>query len=254
MARQADNPITALYNTVMVSQDEVLSRAVEQVIGARDESPEAIKSSFSSYVQDIERVAYEVYLEEQERSGRHAIAQYLRLNIEAAQTRDAVVEVVVGSFDVFDRFFLSLSQARKARAGSTFEHIIRELFKKLNYPFDEHQLINGRPDFLLPSREHFNRNPIDCIIFTVKRTIRERWRQIVTEGTRGLGFFLGTIDTTKSSNELDEMLQHRIYLVVPTNVLSENEQYEAAENVIDFENFFRHHLDPAMVRWHRRNR
>ncbi|MBA7639723.1 hypothetical protein ES703_47383 [subsurface metagenome] len=161
---------------------------------------------------------------------------------------------MAGSFSLFDRFFLSLSQARKARAGKTFEKIIRELFRRLNYPFDEHQLINGRPDFLIPSREHFNRNPIDCIIFTVKRTIRERWRQIVTEGTRGLGFFLGTIDTNKSSNELDEMLKHRIYLVVPTNVLSENEQYEAAENVIDFESFFRDHLDPAMVRWHRQNR
>lgn len=254
MARQAENPITALYNTVMVSQDEVLSRAIEQVIGERGESPEAIKSSFSSYVQDIERVAYEVYLEEQERAGQFAITQYVHSETETIQTRDAVVRVVAGSFSVFDRFFLSLSQARKARAGKTFEKIIRELFRRLDYPFEERQEINGEPDFLLPGHAHYDRNPMDCIIFTAKRTIRERWRQIVTEGTRGLGFFLATIDRSISENQLGEMLRHRIYLVVPTDVLNRNDKYGAAENVIDFESFFADHLDPAMVRWHRRNR
>lgn len=37
-------------------------------------------------------------------------------------------------------------------------------------------------------------NAPDATIFTIKGTLRERWRQIVTEGTRGLGFFLATID------------------------------------------------------------
>ncbi|MDO8302248.1 MAG: type II restriction endonuclease [Sedimentisphaerales bacterium] len=92
---------------------------------------------------------------------------------------------------------------------------------------------------------------MDCIIFTAKRTIRERWRQIVTEGTRGLGFFLATIDTSISDKQLAEMKAHRIYLVVPRDIRMSG-KYQEAENVLDFETFFLDHLDPAMARWRRK--
>ena len=101
----------------------------------------------------------------------------------------------------------------------------------------------------MPGRVYFDINPIDCIIFTAKRTLRERWRQIVTEGTRGLGFYLATIDETISGTQLKEMLGHRIYLVVPKRVKNTVKIYIEAPNVISFEAFFTHHLDPAIVRW-----
>jgi len=110
-------------------------------------------------------------------------------------------------------------------------------------------LVHGEPDFSLPSIEHFRNDPPDCIIFTVKRTLRERWRQIVTEGTRGLGFFLATIDEKIATRDLAEMLKSRIRLVVPARVKASRKDYAGAPNVITFENFFRDHLDPAMARW-----
>src|SRR5579863_8469794 len=88
-----------------------------------------------------------------------------------------------------------------------------------------------------------------CIIFTVKRTLRERWRQIVTEGTRGLGFYLATIDEKIAGRDLNEMLNSRINLVVPARIKTIRQDYEQAPNVITFENFFQYHLDPGMVRW-----
>lgn len=90
---------------------------------------------------------------------------------------------------------------------------------------------------------------MDCIIFTAKRTLRERWRQIVTEGTRGLGFYLSTIDESISANQLDEMRNHRIYLVIPISIKEQVAQYRTAHNVITFEEFFRYHLDLAVTRW-----
>jgi len=152
-------------------------------------------------------------------------------------------------FTELDRFFLSLTQSRRTRAGSAFEIILRTLFKRLNYPFYEQQVINGKPDFLMPGKSHFDSNPMDCIIFTAKRTLRERWRQIVTEGTRGLGFYLSTIDESISTNQLDEMRNHRIYLVIPISIKEKVVQYRSAHNVITFEEFFRYHLDPAVTRW-----
>ncbi|PJA40973.1 hypothetical protein CO178_01230 [candidate division WWE3 bacterium CG_4_9_14_3_um_filter_34_6] len=104
--------------------------------------------------------------------------------------------------------------------------------------------------FLMPSEAHYKINPMDCIIFTAKRTIRERWRQIVTEGTRGLGFYLATIDDKVSRNQLEEMLNHRIYLVCPEEI--RNLHYKNIPNILSFKEFFKDHLDPAMKRWKRK--
>ena len=93
---------------------------------------------------------------------------------------------------------------------------------------------------------------MDCIIFTAKRTLRERWRQIVIEGTRGLGFYLATIVEKVSTIQLDEMKNHRIYLVMPESIKSNNTKYNAQANVITFEEFFQYHLDPAVKRWRAR--
>ena len=249
MARQPDNPITLLYNERMSSQEEIVLSAINTVIRARGDSSDNIKSGFSEYLLDIERETHRVFLEKQENAGRPALKQYLEEKTSESSTKVDVINAVTDSFNVLIAFFLSLSQARRARAGSAFEFIIKDLFKRLDYPFDEQEVINGKPDFLFPSRVHFDRNPMDCIIFTVKRKVRERWRQIVTEGTRGLGFFLATIDKDVSRKQLKEMLANRIHLVLPATTLAEKQDYQQSVNAISFEDFFANWLDPAMNRW-----
>lgn len=101
----------------------------------------------------------------------------------------------------------------------------------------------------MPGRKHYDTNPMDCIIFTVKTTVRERWRQIVTEGTSGLGFFLATVDKSISENQLAEMLRNRIYIVVSLDLKKSVAHYNTAADVISFEQFFRDQLDPAVKRW-----
>jgi hypothetical protein len=71
----------------------------------------------------------------------------------------------------------------------------------------------------------------------------------VTEGTRGLGFFLATIDEKIAVRDLEAMLESRIYVVVPTRIKTIRPDYEDAVNVITFEHFFQFYLDPAMERW-----
>lgn len=160
-----------------------------------------------------------------------------------------MVDVLGQYFYALDRFFLGLTQGRRPRAGKAFEMLIRELFVRLKYPFSAQPIINGQPDFILPSIEYFQKNPPGAIIFTIKRTLRERWRQIVTEGTRGLGFYLATIDEQIAARDLEAMLESRIHLVVPIRIKTIRPDYEAAVNVITFEHFFQFYLDPAMERW-----
>ena len=103
----------------------------------------------------------------------------------------------------------------------------------------------------MPSEAHYRKLATDCIIFTAKRTIRERWRQIATEGTRGKALYLATLDDKVSSKQAEEMLQNRIYLVVPRELKRGVAAYQPAPNVISFEDFFTDHLNPAMDRWRR---
>lgn len=212
-------------------------------------SSEEIKNNFDRLVDELQVEAYTEYLNLEKQSGRKVVKTYFR-NItkeKKIESPHEAFDVVAHHFESLDKLFLSLSQSRKARAGSTFEYIIISLFRRLDYPFSYRPVINGEPDFILPSKEHFKKFSAECIIFTVKRTLRERWRQIVTEGTRGLGFYLATIDDAVTSNQLNEMKKNRIYLVVPERL--KRQKYANRINVVSFIDFFENYLDPAMIRW-----
>jgi len=238
-----------IFRKQILSPTGVVEKAINLKIKHPNDTPEYIKNNFSHLIEQLQSDAYEIYLEEEKRIGEGSIEVYIKNKLPKDATAEDTIQCVKLMFTELDRFFLSLTQSRRPRAGSAFEVILKTLFKKLQYPFDEQQIINGKPDFLMPGRAHFDNNPMDSIIFTAKRSLRERWRQIVTEGTRGLGFYLATIDESISENQLTEMMRNRIYLVMPERIKNENKLYNKTGNIISFEDFFTHHLDPAMKRW-----
>jgi len=229
------------------SGPEIMIEATRRVIADNRKNPEYIKSHFSKLVGEIESLAYKIYKEAEKKSTVKIFREVFSKKLPEKPKADDFFQLLDSHYSSINAFFLSLSQSRKARAGKAFEHIIHTLFDNLDYPYSSQKVINGKPDFLLPNESHFRNKAMDCIIFTVKRTLKERWRQIVTEGMRGYLFFLATIDTKISANQLSEIQEHRIYVVVPENIRSET--YSNATNVISFETFFDEHLDPAMQRW-----
>lgn len=238
-----------IFNKFVTSPSDVVNAAIKNKLGPPHNTPKYIKSHFSKLVEELQIDAYKIYLNSEKASGEKTLNAVLKDRLAEDDRRDVVIAEICRLFGDLDRFFLSLTQSRRARAGSAFEIILKTLFKNLDYPFDEQQIINGKPDFLMPNRKHFDENAMDCIIFTAKRSLRERWRQIVTEGTRGLGYYLATIDERISTPQLTEMKGHRIYLVVPHGIKKRMPQYVDSANVISFEEFFEHHLDPAVARW-----
>lgn len=210
-----------------------------------------IKNNFDALLEETEKEAYHLYLDYERKYGEKVFNVFVKELIKSGELNklENTGKVLGKYFKLFDKFYLSLAQSRKSRAGKGFEKIHNSLFKILNYPFDEQIVINGKPDFLMPSAKHYSKNPMDCIIFTAKRTLRERWRQIVTEGTRGLGFYLATIDEDVSSQQLNEMLNHRIYLVCPESI--KKRCYQDKINVLSFRQFFKDHLDPKIKAWKR---
>jgi hypothetical protein len=211
------------------------SNAANIVLSGYNE--DEIKKNFSILVSKMQDEIYYQYLIAQKSSGQKVL--------------DDVISKTGGiDFENLDSFFMSIFQSRKSRAGKAFEYIIREMFSRLSYPFAEQVNVNGAtPDFIMPSEEYFRKRPLDSIIFTAKRTLRERWRQVVTEANQGYSFFLATIDTKIAPNQLKQAADHKIYIVVPESIKTENSNYNDAYNVLSFEEFFEHHLDPALKRW-----
>ena len=231
------------------SGNQIASAAVLKAVAGREGDDTWIRQNFSNLVEHVQIDAFEAYLAAEQIAGSRALADVFLPLIGKQATAAQMVDILGQYFYALDRFFLGLTQGRRPRAGKAFEMLIRDLFVRLRYPFSSQPVINGQPDFILPSVEHFRRNPPDAIIFTIKRTLRERWRQIVTEGTRGLGFFLATIDEEIALRDLEAMLESRIHIVVPARIKALRTDYEAAVNVITFEHFFQYYLDPAMQRW-----
>jgi len=239
--------LQACKSKLLPSGKHISTDAIAHELRSRREDKVWIKKNFSKLVEGTQSTAYEIYLRHERASVSRAFREVLAPLLPARPSSSDFFDMLDRNFSPLDKFFLSLSQSRRARAGKAFEHVMRELFTLLAYPYTPHPVINGRPDFLLPSKSHFDVNAMDCLIFTVKRTLRERWRQIVTEGTRGYLFFLATIDEKISSKQLGEIQNHRIYVVVPERI--RHKTYPNERNVISFETFFDEHLDPAMKRW-----
>ena len=227
-------------STQIGGSESIANLCLDQIITSQNLTDSDIRSRFSELLQQLESGCYKVYLERENSSGEIVLAKYL-------STKNN------NNFPILNAFFLSLAQSRKSRAGQTFESIFRALFKRCGFPFEEQCIVNGKPDFLMPSESHYRKFPTDCLIFTAKRTLRERWRQIATEGTRGKSLYLATIDKEVSVEALSEMLTNRIHLVVPANHKALIPEYKAAPNVMSFEDFFRDQLEPAIKRWQLNN-
>lgn len=243
--------IAEKYSIYIASTQEIINLTIEKIYWEYGNDPQEIKESYDEIVEFGEKFAYDFYLENQDSYGKNVLSKFVFELIEANEITDLsnAPKIIGEYFNAFDRFFLSLSQSRKSRAGNTFEKIHNTLFQRLGYPFAYKQVINGEPDFVMPSVEYFYDNPADCIIFTSKRTLRERWRQIISEGARGVHFFLATIDDSITSNTFQEMRDNRVNIVCPRSI--KVEKYSNEGNVYSFEGFFRDHLDPAVDRWRR---
>ena len=165
---------------VLKDQKEIAAEATQSITEKYHYSKEQIKLNFDTLFNETQGEIYKVYLKYQYEYGKQVLCAFSDHLIikEELKTLSQFGTILGKNFSLFDAFFLSLAQSRKSRAGKSFESIHNALFKELGYPFDEQRVINGKPDFIMPSYDHYIRNSIDCIIFTAKRTLRERWRQI----------------------------------------------------------------------------
>ncbi|MEW6188609.1 MAG: type II restriction endonuclease [Actinomycetota bacterium] len=114
------------------------------------------------------------------------------------------------------RGFLSISQSRKTRGGRDFELQVGCLLELMGVPFEKKKR-RYRVDFMIPSDDAFHHNPNRSIILSAKRTLRERWREVVEElqAMRSPNIYLITADENVSLGHVEGICgQYRIHLVV----------------------------------------
>lgn len=196
-----------------------------------------LRKNFSYYVQLLHDQIYEDFLVLQDKAFNKAFSEEINLKEEL-------------SFEKFDKFFLSLSQSRRVRSGGVFEIIIEKLLNHLSYPLDIQKKIGKKKvDFVLPSIDFFQNDPLNSILLSAKRTFRERWYQVAIESNLSNTFFLATIDPNITQDQLDEIQNAGIYVVNTKHNIDSIMHYQTSSNVMSYEYFIFRHLDHQLKIW-----
>lgn len=120
--------------------------------------------------------------------------------------------------DDFLKTAATIMQRRKARAGRSLENHVEQVLKDADIPHEMRTDIDGKPDIVIPSRAAYydSSYPVrKLFIVGVKRTCKDRWRQILNEGERVREKHILTLQPGISSNQLDLMHKAKVTLVVP---------------------------------------
>jgi type II restriction enzyme len=126
---------------------------------------------------------------------------------------------VFESIDDFLGTARSILQRRMTRAGRSLENHIGKILQDEGIPFEArpHE-IPGKPDIIIPGVEEYNDKKYpssELFMLAVKRTCKDRWRQVLEEAPRINTKHLLTTQEGISQRQLNLMHQKNVQLVVP---------------------------------------
>ncbi len=147
----------------------------------------------------------------------------LERRIVDARLRSGFVANDVTDVDGFFAFSISMQNRRKSRAGLALENHLEALFKAQQLRFDRGKATENRnkPDFLFPGQVQY-RDPLfpaaRLTMLGAKSTLKDRWRQVLSEAARIETKHLLTLEPGVSINQTDEMQAKRLQLVIPAGI------------------------------------
>lgn len=152
---------------------------------------------------------------------------FRRLERHIVAERIASGFLVPGGADVdgFLGFSLSVQNRRKARAGQALENHLEAVFTALGIQYVRGAETENRnkPDFLFPGPLAYNDElyPRERLtMLGAKSTLKDRWRQVLSEAEKIDEKHLLTLSPGISENQTDEMRAKRLQLVVPSGLHS----------------------------------
>ena len=132
----------------------------------------------------------------------------------------------------FLTYSLSVQNRRKSRAGYSFENHLSAIFDfhEIMFSRGEKTEGNNKPDFIFPGIE-FYRDPLfpdeNLCMLGVKTSLKDRWRQILTEAERIKKKHLATLEVSISKNQTDEIINQGVNLVIPNEIIKTYSEMQA---------------------------
>jgi len=163
---------------------------------------------------------------------RKIVAERLRAGFKTKNGEDV---------DGFISFSLSVQNRRKSRAGLALESHIEALLNafEINYSRGAITENGNKPDFLFPGAAHYADStfPADRLtMLGAKSTLKERWRQVLSEAERIGTKHLLTLEPGISLKQTAEMQAKQLQLVLPRDLHTtyKPEQQAWLMNISDF--------------------
>lgn len=145
--------------------------------------------------------------------------EYRLYKIAERKVKQAEINRLFRDIDDFLRTANSILQSRKSRAGKSFENQVTSLLEENGVIFVKQPTVdNTRPDIIIPSVEAYYDDafPIERkFAIGLKRTCKDRWRQVLQEAPRIPIKHLITMQNGISAMQLNEMNNSRVKLIVP---------------------------------------
>jgi hypothetical protein len=110
---------------------------------------------------------------------------------------------------------------RKSRAGRSLENHVAFLLARAGIPHTMRPNVDGKPEILIPGRKEYldPKFPTEkLVVVGVKRTCKDRWRQVLNEGKRVSEKHILTIQQGISENQMKEMEEAKVTLIVPADL------------------------------------
>lgn len=104
--------------------------------------------------------------------------------------------------------------------GYSLQNQLGALFDSHKLKYEAQAVTEGknRPDFIFPGSKEYrdSRFKSDLLVMLgAKSTLKERWRQILTEAARIPHKHLCTLEPSISKDQTDEIAKHAVQLVIP---------------------------------------
>ncbi|WP_309752364.1 type II restriction endonuclease [Novosphingobium sp.] len=145
--------------------------------------------------------------------------------------RRIVAERIGGGFqspdgadvDGFLSFSLSVQNRRKSRAGQALEHHLGAIFTAhaIQHTRGAETENKNKPDFLFPGQAEYRDPSFPASRLTMlgaKSTLKDRWRQVLSEAERIEAKHLLTLEPGISENQTTEMQAKNLQLVLPRSL------------------------------------
>jgi hypothetical protein len=205
---------------------------------------------------EVERELIETAIESFLKAGEEERPKYPNLNrlilqvqtqiVRSSNPIETLIEISKPLAHFYKLLMESFAQSRKTRAGGSAQYHIEFILDELGYKglYERQRILNGTVDFLFPSFEMWQKDRRRCTVLSVKRTLRERYKQVFEElsATRGLVLYLLSTQTESEAQKditqekVQRLNEQNVYLIV-RDVIKQG-RFSQEANVLGFTDFF----------------